>query len=162
MRGWCLDLGLAPCWPFHHPPHRASSWVLRRTHEIMSGKSSELLGEKRPQGPQVGSIMNRCSHLGAPQLPAGQSGNPGLVLGWAWPRRGMDTSQPPGGPVPGRGNKEPLWDFGYSAKRIGVSFPANGKCEGASLTAFPGGAPTECPAGDPLCCQEQRAVGPQA
>lgn len=66
----------------------------------MSGTCSELLREKRPEGPTMGSIMNQCAHLFAPRFTAGQtgnawgleSGNPGLVLGLVTDRCGQVTT----------------------------------------------------------------------
>lgn len=75
----------------------------------MSGKCSELLREKRPEGPTMGSIMNLCAHLSASLFTEGQTGNawglepgnPGVVLGLVTDRCGHGTTL--GAPIPVRG-----------------------------------------------------------
>lgn len=119
--------------------------------------SSESRARGTPGGITYESMRSFNEHLGLLQA--------GWVLGFAMKRYGPVTTF--GDPVPVKGDKEPLWDFGYSVTQTGASFPANGKCERASLTALLGGATgggtAESGAGDPLCGQEQRAVshGPE-
>lgn len=70
---------------------------LGRTHESTSGKCSELLREKSPEGPKVGTITNKHAHLLAPQFIVGPGGNAwGLARGLATNRcRQVATSWSP-------------------------------------------------------------------
>lgn len=63
---WILGCGLFCAWPFHHPQCEASSHLrlgLGRTREIPSGKCSEVLREKRPEGSKMGLIMYQHAHF---------------------------------------------------------------------------------------------------
>lgn len=100
VRGWFLDLWPTPL-PALLPPSAqgllSAPLGLRRTHESTSGKCSELLREKSPEGPKVGTITNKHAHLLAPQFIVGQGGNAwGLALGLATNRcRQVATSCSP-------------------------------------------------------------------